>query len=98
MGSNPAENPFIGASVAARYAAARPALHDEALRLIASRIPRAHRALDMGCGTGLSTRAARSVADLVVGVDRSSDMLREVDRAPGTPYVLAAAERLPFGD
>lgn len=93
-----AQNPFIGPSVAARYATARPPLHVEALRRITTRVRHADRALDLGCGTGLSTRAARSVADLVVGVDSSVDMLREVDRAPGTCYVRGAAERIPFED
>src|SRR6185312_794041 len=58
----------------------------------------AARALDLGSGTGFSTRAALSVADLVVGVDSSADMLRVADRAPGTSYVRAVAERLPFTD
>jgi ubiquinone/menaquinone biosynthesis C-methylase UbiE len=93
-----AVNPFLGASVAARYAAARPALHERTLRAIAARLPSARRALDMGCGTGMSTRAARAVADHVIGVDASADMLREAERAPGTSYILAAAERLPFAD
>jgi SAM-dependent methyltransferase len=93
-----AVNPFVGASVAARYAAARPALHERTLRAIAARFPHARRALDLGCGTGMSTRAARFVADRVIGVDASADMLREADHAPGTSYLLAAAERLPFAD
>ncbi len=93
-----AVNPFVGASVAARYAAARPALHERTLRAIAPRLPHARRALDMGCGTGMSTRAAGVVADHVIGVDTSADMLRQADRTPGTSYVLAAAERLPFAD
>ncbi len=46
----------------------------------------------------MSTRAAAVVADHVIGVDASADMLREADHAPGTSYVLAAAERLPFAD
>jgi ubiquinone/menaquinone biosynthesis C-methylase UbiE len=93
-----AVNPFVGASVAARYAAARPALHERTLRAVAARLAHARRAVDVGCGTGMSTRAGGVVADHVIGVDVSADMLREADRTPGTSYVLAAAERLPFAD
>lgn len=65
---------------------------------MASRFQRAHRALDVGCGTGLSTRALVPTSDLVVGVDISEDMLRQADAFPGVAFVLAAGERLPFNE
>jgi SAM-dependent methyltransferase len=92
-------NPFVGASVAARYAAARPALHHVAVELLVARHGRTRRlALDVGCGTGLSTRALVPVAGLVIGVDISEDMLRLAERAAGERFARAAAERLPFPD
>ncbi|HET8526885.1 MAG TPA: methyltransferase domain-containing protein [Actinomycetota bacterium] len=91
-------NPFTGADVAARYAVARPALHREAVALLAERRIKVERAVDIGCGTGMSTRALIAVAGFVVGVDISKDMLRRADTASGTDLVEASAERLPFAD
>lgn len=89
------ENPFRGAAVANRYAAARPDLHRAAIELLAQRLHGPRRALDLGAGTGLSTRALQGFAEFVVGVDASPDMLRaRADRR--NAYVLARAEALPF--
>lgn len=91
-------NPFIGEAVAARYEQARPALHHHVTRLLADRLPRPRRALDIGCGTGLSTEALASFADAVVGIDVSEAMLLHRSRDDGRHYVRAAAEQLPFRD
>jgi ubiquinone/menaquinone biosynthesis C-methylase UbiE len=91
------DNPFVGREVACRYASARPVLHHHVTQLLADRIPRPPRALDLGCGTGLSTAALQGFARLVVGVDVSSQMLAaRTDHS--AMYVLAQAERLPFAD
>ena len=55
------------------------------------------RAVDVGCGTGLSTRALLAVAEHVVGVDASVDMLKQVSDG-SAEFVVGAAERLPFPD
>ena len=96
----PAEptNPFVGANVAARYASARPALHDAAVARLLQATGGAHRAIDLGCGTGLSTRALLEAADMVVGVDASDAMLGVVGPSSRAALVLAVAERLPFSD
>ena len=91
------ENPFHGRAVATRYAASRPDLHRFVIELLAGRLPKARRALDLGAGTGLSTMALRGFADILVGVDSSEDMLRARSDAHGL-YVLAPAELLPFRD
>lgn len=91
-------NPFVGKAVAARYASARPALHDRAIALIRRSLPPPDCALDVGCGTGLSTRALAEYAKEAVGVDVSEEMLRARERDSGATYVRAAAERLPFAD
>jgi len=90
-------NPFIDEAVAARYARARPSLHHHVVRLLAERLPRPRHALDIGCGTGLSTQPLTSFADIVVGFDESEAML---NRTAGDDehYVRAVAERLPFRD
>jgi ubiquinone/menaquinone biosynthesis C-methylase UbiE len=93
----PVVNPFVGRSVATRYAEARPGLHDRVVALLAERLPTPERALDLGCGTGLSTRPLASFARVVVGVDVSEEMLRARSDTDAC-YVRAQAERLPFRD
>jgi predicted TPR repeat methyltransferase len=94
----PVINPFVGEAVAARYAQARPSLHHHVARLLADRLPKPRRALDVGCGTGLSTRPLGSFADIVVGIHESEAMLRDRTTGDGQHYVRAVAERLPFRD
>jgi SAM-dependent methyltransferase len=55
------------------------------------------RALDVGCGTGLSTRALKKIARNVVGVDASAEMLALAPSERGVSYCVARAECLPFG-
>jgi ubiquinone/menaquinone biosynthesis C-methylase UbiE len=93
----PVVNPFHGSAVAARYASARPDLHRPVVEMLAAREPKPLRALDLGVGTGLSTRALRGFAEVVVGVDASADMLRARPDSLDS-YVLAMAEMLPFRD
>jgi SAM-dependent methyltransferase len=89
-------NPFVDQVVAQRYAEARPRLHDHVVALLAKRIPAPDRALDMGCGTGLSTKPLISWARVVVGVDVSEEMLRARAGEDDANYVRARTERLPF--
>jgi SAM-dependent methyltransferase len=91
-------NPFVGEVVAARYAEARPRLHDHVVALLAERLPAPDRALDIGCGTGLSTKPLTSFARVVVGVDVSEEMLTARAGDGDAHFVRARAERLPFRD
>jgi SAM-dependent methyltransferase len=59
---------------------------------------RVARALDVGCGTGLSTRPLRRLARTVVGLDPAAAMLREAKRARRASYVQGRAEQLPVTD
>jgi SAM-dependent methyltransferase len=86
--------------VAAGYASARPYLHPEILAVVRDVIrpgARFRRALDVGCGTGLSSTALLALADEVVGIDASVEMLRRAGRESGVRYVASTAERPPFG-
>ncbi|MFN2625159.1 MAG: class I SAM-dependent methyltransferase [Mycobacteriales bacterium] len=93
-------NPFTTAETAAAYAAARPDYHPLAQRtlvqLVGLRGP-ASVALDIGCGTGMSTRALRNIADRVIAVDASPAMLRAAQPIRGVVFVNGIAERLPVG-
>lgn len=82
--------------LAAAYAADRPPVHAHILRS-AGPGQRAARALDVGCGAGLSTAALLPLARQVIGVEPVAAMLahrRAV--APGAGFVVGQTERLPF--
>jgi len=93
-------NPFDSDPAARRYADGRPYYHRSALDLAREQreIGSAKLALDVGCGTGLSARAASDLAEHVVAVDPSAAMLRAARRHPRVGYLIAAAERIPLGE
>jgi ubiquinone/menaquinone biosynthesis C-methylase UbiE len=91
-------NPFVEQVVAERYAEARPRLHGHVVALLVERVPAPDRALDMGCGPGLSTKPLTSFARVVVGVDVSKEMLTARADDGDAHFVRARAERLPFRD
>ena len=77
-----ADSPFQGAidrfsGFAADYDAARPVLPPTLLDLLTrmAQSDRPRLVVDLGCGTGLSTRVWASRADRVVGIDPTPDML-----------------------
>jgi SAM-dependent methyltransferase len=82
--------------LAAGYAFDRPPVHEQILR--SARVDQqADRALDVGCGAGLSTAALAPLARQVIGLEPISAMLahrRTV--APHARFVIGQAERLPF--
>jgi SAM-dependent methyltransferase len=80
--------------LAQAYACDRPALH--AVQLSGFLKPGFRRALDVGCGAGLSARALLPYARHVVGLEPSLTMLRY--RLPGVSYVAASSEHIPFRD
>jgi uncharacterized protein (DUF952 family)/ubiquinone/menaquinone biosynthesis C-methylase UbiE len=96
-GGTEVTNPFVGSAVAERYADARPFLHGSAIDMLRRHRPSFRTAIDVACGTGLSTRALRGVSDHVVGVDVSIEMVRRASRGPAY-FVVGSAEELPFRD
>lgn len=58
-------------------------------------------AVDVGCGTGQSTRVLASHFQKVVGVDISNTQIQEAENVaciPNVSYMVAPAEHLPFED
>jgi ubiquinone/menaquinone biosynthesis C-methylase UbiE len=93
-------NPFAADAVGALYAHGRPYHHPRSLgrvRKLAGADP-LDRALDVACGTGMSTVALSEHAAHVVGVDVSPGMLGSSRTAPRVSYALGHAEHLPFPD
>lgn len=92
-------NYFAYPTAAERYANGRPFFHPLAVKKI-ERIccesGRISRALDEGCGTGQSTLALLEVADDIVGLDNSAEMLSHAGSHPRIQYVNARAEQIPL--
>ena len=85
---------------AARYDRFRPRPPDALVDFLC-RYARAERpalVVDLGCGTGLSTRAWSGRAERVVGVEPNPAMLAAADRAPGVEYREAFAHETGLED
>jgi SAM-dependent methyltransferase len=94
---------YNSARLATGYAFSRPPVHPHVVerivahRTVAARSPT--RALDVGCGAGLSTAALTPFVRAVVGVEPAATMLahhRVV--APAASFVVGRAENLPFAN
>lgn len=55
-------------------------------------------ALDVACGTGISTHALKPIAHKIIGVDASENMLAFAKKDKKIEYKLARAETQPFPD
>jgi ubiquinone/menaquinone biosynthesis C-methylase UbiE len=91
-------NLFGQRAEAQRYHLYRPVYHPilarELLKYFEHRIPTV---LDVGCGTGHSTKALGEISDLIIGCDMSEEMLREARKDSEIPFIQSPAEELPFG-
>src|SRR5262245_42256637 len=91
---------YQSSRLAASYAYARPPVHRhiiERVRQSLSLTARLARALDVGCGAGLSTAALDPLARAVIGLEPASTMLTHgAAVAPHAAFVVGQAERLPF--
>jgi SAM-dependent methyltransferase len=86
---------------AGRYARSRPRIHATAIerfRSFAGIKAPVSVALDVGCGTGQSTVALAEIAERIIGIDPSVDMLKHAVQHPRVEYQQSAAERIPFDD
>lgn len=98
MGHPPASTErFTG--LAATYSRFRPSYPEAAFRAILDGLvvdSRPVTAVDVGCGTGISTRLLAAAGAIVVGVDPNQDMLdqarRDDERAASITWHRAAAE------
>ena len=92
-------NLFDTPQMAAGYATSRPAIHPQLIERMRDRLagsPRIRWALDVGCGAGLSTAPLERIAQCVIGIDPSIEMLRCARTvAPGALFAAASAEALP---
>lgn len=78
--------------LAADYAKARPDYPPAAFEAMVRGLARPVRAVDIGCGTGISTRQLATVADQVIGVEPNSEMLDQAKASKGHSPGLAPLE------
>jgi ubiquinone/menaquinone biosynthesis C-methylase UbiE len=96
------DNPFAATEVGARYQRGRPYHHARTLTRLRALLGAngvdvdVARAIDVACGTGMSTVALAAFVDTVVGLDISPEMMRVAPPAPNVTYMLGRAEQLGF--
>ena len=85
---------------AAGYDQFRPRPPPALLQLLCryARRERPRLVVDLGCGTGLSTRAWSGTAERVVGIEPNPAMLAVVEQAPGVEYLEAHAQATGLAD
>ena len=85
----------------AGYARSRPRVHPHVITAARQALGRTEpwqRALDVGCGAGLSTWALHEVALQRIGLEPATPMLRwAAEVAPQGTFVAGAAEAIPIG-
>jgi ubiquinone/menaquinone biosynthesis C-methylase UbiE len=94
-------NYFHPKTAAERYSKGRPHFHNDTIKHIKDYLQldkKFDNALDIACGTGLSTKALLEIASSVYGTDISQEMLRLAVQADKISYAIAPAEEQPFAD
>lgn len=92
---------FTFQRVAEGYATHRPYYHPLIMQKIRAQLKlegKVKNALDVGCGTGLSTVALKEIAEHVIGTDSSQEMIAVANahHDDQITYYHAPAEQLPF--
>lgn len=93
------ENYFNPKSVADRYLKGRPQYHSFVIGKIKETLEIDNKfssVLDIGCGTGFSSIVLKEIAENVIGIDLSEEMLRLAVKENKVEYILSSAEFLPF--
>jgi ubiquinone/menaquinone biosynthesis C-methylase UbiE len=94
-------NYFNPKTAAERYSKGRPDFHGNTINHIKDYLQlenKLDKALDIACGTGLSTRALLEIAKDVYGTDMSEEMLNLALQKDKINYSVAPAEQQPFTD
>lgn len=79
------------------YEKARHGFPEEVIHLIGSLVPRSSRVLDVGCGTGISTRQIDTLFDVVYGCDKDEGMIEFAQNYDDAiSYVVAPAHTMPY--
>jgi ubiquinone/menaquinone biosynthesis C-methylase UbiE len=88
-------------TAAERYSKGRPDFHGNTVKHVKNYLhldKKLDKALDIACGTGLSTKALLEIATHVYGTDISQEMLKLALHTDKINYSIAPAEQQPFAD
>jgi len=85
-------------TIATHYAAYRPALHKNILESVFAISRNRNLGLDVGCGTGCSSRALANFCNHVIGIDPSMAMLRKAEEQKTINYMNASGEKIPIAN
>jgi SAM-dependent methyltransferase len=95
-------NSFDTDHMAAGYATSRPAVHSRVIEQVHKQLGRLGpfaRALDVGCGAGVSTRALTGFATCCIGLEPAEAMLKWASTiAPSAEFFIGTAEAIPLCD
>jgi len=94
-------NYFDPKNAAERYSKGRPYFHSNTISHIQKHLHldnKLDKALDVACGTGLSTKALLDIAVNVYGTDTSEEMLKWALSQDKINYSIAPAENQPFSN
>ena len=94
-------NYFNQKTAADRYSKGRPDFHNNTIKHIKDYLhlgKKLNNALDIACGTGLSSKALFEIAINVYGTDTSQEMLNFASQPDKIHYSVASAEQQPFAD
>lgn len=94
-------NYFAPKNAAERYAKGRPDFHSNTIEEIKKYLKlqsKVENALDIACGTGLSTKALLEISNKVFGTDASEEMLKHCPNKNEINYSKAFAEKQPFDE
>ena len=94
-------NYFRPKTAAQRYSKGRPDFHSNTIKHIKDYLrldKKLDKALDIACGTGLSTKALLEIATTVFGTDVSQEMLNLALESEKINYSIASAEQQAFAD
>lgn len=93
-------NPFGAGDIADGYATYRPAVHPRVMERVYRQLGRREpfkRALDVGYGAGVSTKALTRFAESCIGLDPARAMLKRAGGiAPSAAFIAGAAEAIPL--
>jgi len=94
-------NYFSPKTAAERFAVGRPFFHPFIIQKIKEFLAPEksfRRALDVGCGTGFSSVALKEIAENIVGIDASGEMISFAPKDEKIDYLISDAEVLPLAD
>ncbi|ENM5913496.1 class I SAM-dependent methyltransferase [Vibrio mimicus] len=84
--------------VSKHYAAYRPPIHRMILEEVLPLNKCFSKGLDVGCGTGVSTKALRKFCRSVIGIDPSEAMLAQVEDHESSEFIQGTGENIPLAD